>query len=139
MVYETHHTYQHNTLNAAVWNCNGALWTHPGRLEEVLEDRDLILVTETHESTEKALPRVEGYQWESLHRHTTRQGTSRGSGGVALLFRREMRERIQILLRDEAARFMWLSIQLGPGKTIYIAVCYFPQRGHVLPGHRGIQ
>ena len=24
---------------------------------------------------------------------------------------------------------MWLSIQLSPGKTIYIALCYFPPKG----------
>ena len=56
MAYENHHTHQHHTLNAAVWNYNGSLWTHPGHLEEVLEDRDIIFMTETHESTERGLP-----------------------------------------------------------------------------------
>ena len=79
----------------AVWNCNGALWTHPRRLEEVMEGHDILLLTETHQSPERSLPRVEGYQRESNYRTTMRQSTARGSGGIAMLLRREMQGRAQ--------------------------------------------
>ncbi|MCO5582316.1 hypothetical protein L7F22_036210 [Adiantum nelumboides] len=36
-----------------------------GRLEEVIEDQDIILFTETRESPERGLLRVHGYVWES--------------------------------------------------------------------------
>lgn len=54
-------------MHIAVWSCNGALWTHPRRLEEVLIDKDNIALTEIHDSSERGLPRFDGYQLESLH------------------------------------------------------------------------
>lgn len=113
----------------AVWNCNGSLWVQPGRLEHVMEGRDIILLTETHQSPERGLPRVEGFQWESAYRRTTRQGTSRGSGGVAVLFRRELQGRLRVVAQDPEARYMWISLQLSHDRVIYIALCYFPPSG----------
>ncbi|MCO5604880.1 hypothetical protein L7F22_059054 [Adiantum nelumboides] len=113
----------------AVWNCNGSLWTHPGRLEEVMEDRDIVLITETHESPERGLPRIQGYVWESSHRKCTCHRTSRGSGGVAVLNRRELHGRKQIVAKDEEARFIWIRMELHEGSFIYIALCYFAPSG----------
>ena len=116
-------------IHLAVWNCNGALWTHPGRLEEVMEGHDIVLLTETRQSPERGLPRVEGYQWESAYRGATRQSTIRGSGGIAMLVRREMQRRVQVVARDPEARYMWIRLQLSEIRVLYIALCYFSPRG----------
>ena len=94
-----------------------------------MSDQDIILLTETHESPERGLPRIQGFHWESVHRKCTRQNTSRGSGGVAILFRRELQSRIQIVARDHEARFIWLRLELSQAQTIYIALCYFAPTG----------
>ncbi|MCO5553819.1 hypothetical protein L7F22_007345 [Adiantum nelumboides] len=91
----------------AVWNCNGSLWTHPGRLEEVMEDKDIVLLTETHESPERGLPKIQSYVWESSHRKCTCHHTS----------------------RDKEARFIWIRMELHEGSFIYIALCYFAASG----------
>jgi len=94
-----------------------------------MSGRDIILLTETHESPERSLPRIHGFQWESAYRKCTRQNTSRGSGGVAILFRRELQGRIQIVARDPEARFLWIRIELSVDQIIYIALCYFAPTG----------
>lgn len=43
--------------------------------------------SQTNQSPEKGLLRVEGYQWESNFKGRTRQSASRGLGGVVILFR----------------------------------------------------
>lgn len=94
-----------------------------------MRGRDIILLTETHESPERSLPRIHGFQWESAHRKYTRQNTSRGSGGVAILFRRELQGRIQVVARDPEARFLWIRMELSEDQLIYIALCYFAPTG----------
>ena len=84
-----------NKLRITLWNCNGALWTHPGRLEEILKVSDILFVVETHQSPNRGLPRVDGFRWESVFRQTSRRHTTRRSGGVAILFRREIHNRIE--------------------------------------------
>ena len=78
-----------------------------------MERRDIIFMTETHESPERGLPRVEGYQWESAHRQVMRQATSRGSGGIAVLFRNGLHDYVRVVARDPEARYMWLSLCLS--------------------------
>ncbi len=112
-----------------MWNCNGSLWTRPDRLEELTEDHDFICITETHESPERGLPDIAGFGWESAFRATTRRATSRGSGGVAILFRRSISSHIQIVSRDEEARFIWVRLEIDRAHWVYIAICYFPPRG----------
>ena len=94
-------------------NCNGDLWTHPERLEEVMRDQDIVLLTETHESPQRGLPRIQGFRRESAHQKCTRQNTSRGSSGVAILFRREIQSKIQVVARDPEACFIWLRLELS--------------------------
>ena len=49
---------------------------------------------------------------------------SRGSGGVAVLFREELQPLIR---RDDQARYMWVKIKAdSTGRPFYIAICYFP-------------
>jgi hypothetical protein len=55
-----------NKLRMTLWNCNGALWTHPGRLEEILKVSDIVFLVETHQSPNRGLPRVDGFRWESV-------------------------------------------------------------------------
>eukprot|EP00250_Pteridium_aquilinum_P022547 c25408_g3_i1 orf=461-1120(-) len=116
-------------IRLAVWNCNGSLWTHPGRLDEVMAGHDLIMITETHQSPEKGLPRVEAHQWESVFRGNTRQSTSRGSGGVALLFRQGLHDCIRVVSRSTDATHMWIRLQLTEERAIYMALCYFAPKG----------
>ena len=118
-----------NKLRMTLWNCNGALWTHPGRLEEILKVSDIVFLVETHQSPNRGLPRVNGFRWESVFRQTSRRHTTRGSGGVAILFRREIHNRIEILKTDLEARFMWVKVLTSKDQVIFIAVCYFPPRG----------
>ena len=59
-----------NKLRMTLWNCNGALWTHPGRLEEILKVSDIVFLVETHQSPNRGLPRVNGFRWESVFRQT---------------------------------------------------------------------
>ena len=112
-----------------LWNCNGSLWTHPGRLEELLEISDILFLVETHQSPNRGLPRVDGFLWESAFRQTSRRQTTRGSGGVAILFRKELQHRIEVLSIDLEARFMWIKFLLAKEQTIFIAICYFPPKG----------
>ena len=51
---------------------------------------------------------------------------SRGSGGVAVLFREELQPLIHIVQRDESAQYMWVRVREDDGKLLYIAICYFP-------------
>ena len=99
-----------NALGMTLWNCNGALWAHPGRLEEILKLSDILFLVETHQSPNRGLPRVERFRWESAFRQTSRWHTTRGSGGVAILFRRELHDRIEIMKIDPEARFMWVKV-----------------------------
>ena len=101
-----------------------------------MRGRDIILLTETHESPERGLPRIHGVRWESLHRGCTRQHTSRGSGGVAILFRQGLHSRLQIVARDPQARYMWIRRELSRDRTIYIALCYFAPSGVQICLHR---
>eukprot|EP00250_Pteridium_aquilinum_P020101 c24701_g3_i2 orf=2-898(-) len=94
-----------------------------------MSGRDIILLTETHESPERSLPRIHGFHWESSHRGSTRQHTTRGSGGVAILFRQGLQRRIQIVARDPQARYLWIRFELSRDRTIYIALCYFAPSG----------
>ena len=94
-----------------------------------MRGRDLILLTETHESPERSLPRIHGFQWESSYRRSTRQHTTRGSGGVAILFRQGLQRRVQIVARDPQARYIWIRVELSQDRTIYIALCYFAPSG----------
>ena len=112
-----------------LWNCNDALWTHPGRLEEILKVLDILCLVETHQSPNRGLPQIDGFRWEFVFRQTSRRHTTRGSGGVAILFRREIHNRIEILKKDLEARFMWVKILTSKDQVIFIAVCYFPPKG----------
>ena len=49
-----------------------------------------------------------------------------GSGGVAVLFREELRPLVRIVRRDEHARYMWVTLRLEIERPLYIAICYFP-------------
>ena len=94
-----------NKLRMTLWNCNGALWTHLGRLEEILKVSDILFLVETHQSPNRGLPRVNGFHWESVFRQTSRRVTTRGSGRVAILFRREIHNRREILSTNLEAHF----------------------------------
>ena len=118
-----------NALRMTLWNCNGALWTHPGRLEEILKVSDILFLVETHQSPNRGLPRVEGFRWESAFRQTSRRHTTRGSGGVAILFRRELHNRMEIMKIDPEARFMWVKVSTSKDQAVFFAICYFPPKG----------
>ena len=102
-----------------------------------MRGHDIILLTETHQSPEKGLPRVEGYQWESVFRGSTRRSTSRGSGGVALLFRQGLHDRIRVVSRSTDATHMWIRLQLTEERAVYVALCYFAPKGSDYATHGG--
>ena len=54
---------------------------------------------------------------------------AKGSGGVAILFRRKIHNSIEILKTDLEARFMWVKVLTSKDQAIFIAICYFPSKG----------
>ena len=75
----------------AAWNCNGSMRLDIGAFEESFKDRDIVFFSETHQAPGQSMPHVTGYRWETAHRIVTRsEHGSRGSGGVAVLFREEL-------------------------------------------------
>ena len=98
-----------------------------GAFEDSLKGRDIIFYSETHQTPGSTLPRVAGYQWETTCRKEVRsQHRGRGSGGVAILFREELKSIIRIVRRDEPARYMWVRVRAETGRPLYISICYFP-------------
>ena len=75
-----------NTLRMTLWNCNGTLWTHLDHLEEILKVSGIPFIVETHQSPNRGFPQVEEFCWQFVFRQTSRRRTTRGSGGVAIMF-----------------------------------------------------
>ena len=90
---------------------------------------DILFLAKTHQSPNQGLPRVDGFRWESIFRQTSRRHTTRGPGGVAILFRREIHNRIEILKTDPEAHFMWVKVLTSKDQVIFIVVRYFPPKG----------
>ena len=115
----------------ALWNCNGSLRLDVGAFEESFKGRDIIFYSETHQAPGQEMPQVSSFTWETTYRPKARseQGT-RGSGGIAVLFRQDLQPCIRIVRRDEQARYMWVQLRAETGRHIYIAVCYFALATH---------
>ncbi len=110
-----------------VWNCNGSLRIDAGYFGDTLKHTDTAMYTETHQCNGSKLLDVHGYRWESVCRPQPRTiGSTRGSGGVAVLYKNELRDRVCVVHKDVDARYMWIRIQKGHRKKLYIAICYFP-------------
>ena len=90
---------------------------------------DILFLVETHPSPNRGLPRVDDFRWESVFRQTSRQHTTRGSRGVAILFRQEIHNMIEILKTNLEVHFMWVKVLTSKDQVIFIAVCYFPPKG----------
>ena len=56
----------------------------------------------------------------------TSPGSTRGSGGVAVLYKKELHDRVHVVHKDVDARYMWIRIKRGDLRELYIAICYFP-------------
>ena len=98
-----------------------------GAFEDSFKGKDIVFYSETHQAPGSSLPKVSGYLWESACRQEVRsEGRNRGSGGVAVLFKEELRPLIHIVRKDNQARYMWVRITSETGKPLYIAICYFP-------------
>ena len=111
----------------AAWNCNGSLKLDAGAFEDSFRGRDIIFYSETHQAPGSTLRKVSRYYWETRWRREVRSiYRGRGSGGVMVLFKEELRPLICIVHRDGKARFMWVKIKAEMGRPLYIAICYFP-------------
>ena len=55
--------------------------------------------------------------------------TTRGYGGVAILFQRELHNRIEILRTDPKSSFYVGEVSTSKGKAVFFATCYFPPKG----------
>lgn len=82
---------------------------------------------ETHQCTRVSLPQMPRHRWESVYRPTPRTwGGVRGSRGVAVLFKEELREVVHVVHKDVEAHYMWICLSTYRPRDVYIAVCYFP-------------
>ncbi|MCO5601279.1 hypothetical protein L7F22_055398 [Adiantum nelumboides] len=122
----------------ATWNCNGSMRLDVGAFEDNFRDRDIVFFSETHQAPGQLMPLVVGYRWETAHRTVVRfEHGSRGSGGVALLFREELQPLLHIVRRDDHARYMWVRLRPDTGRFLYIAICYFPSNTSIYAATRG--
>ena len=122
----------------AAWNCNGSYRLDVGAFEDSFRGRDIVFYSETHQAPGQLMPHVTGYRWETACRKDTRsEHGSRGSGGVAVLFREELQPLLHIVRRDEHARYMWVRLRAEMGRFLYIAICYFPPSTSVYATPRG--
>ena len=62
---------------------------------------------------------------------------SRGSRGVIVLFKEELKQLIQVIRKDEQARYMWVRLRSETGRFLYIAICYFPPSTSVYSSSKG--
>lgn len=109
-----------------------------GAFEDSFRDRDIVFYSETHLICGQLMPRVTGYLWETACRPDARsQRGSRGSGVVAVLFKEELQPLLQIVRRDDQARYMWVRLRAETGRFLYIAICYFPPSTSVYASPRG--
>ena len=76
----------------AAWNCNGSYKIDVGAFEDSFRDGDIVFYLEMHQIAGQVMPSVTGYTWEIACRrpNTRSQHGSRGSGGVAVLFKEEL-------------------------------------------------
>ena len=122
----------------AAWNCNGSYRLDVGAFEDSFKDRDIVFYSETHQVPGQSMPRVTGYLWETAPQPDTRSlRGSRGSGGVAVLFKEELKPLLQIVRKDEQARYMWVRLRVEKGRFLYIAICYFPPSTSVYSSPKG--
>ncbi|MCO5560700.1 hypothetical protein L7F22_014317 [Adiantum nelumboides] len=88
----------------ATWNCNGSMRLDVGAFEDSFRDKDIVFFSKTHQAHGQLMPHVVGYRWETAHRTVARsEHGSRGSGGVAVLFREELQPLLHIVRRDDHA------------------------------------
>ena len=86
----------------AAWNCNGSYKIDVGAFEDNFKGKDMVFYSKTHQRPGQPLPSVKGYLWETACRSDTRSlRRSRGSGGVAVLFKEELKQFIQVVRKDE--------------------------------------
>lgn len=82
---------------------------------ETFQGRDVVLYIESHQCQVDS----------AYHTCPCSEGGNRGSGGVALLFKRELSHVIQIVRKDEYTTYMWIRVKTGETRYVYIAICYF--------------
>ena len=98
-----------------------------GAFEDSFKGRDIIFYSETHQALASSLPKVSGYHWETTCRREVRsEYRGRGLIGVGVLFKEELRPLIRIVRKDDQARYIWVKIKAEMGRTLYMAICYFP-------------
>ena len=117
----------YETLQMTIWNCNGSLQTDVGYFEDTFKNTDIAMYAETHQCMASKLPEVQGCRWESIcHPQPRTPRSTRGSGGVAVLYKKELHDRVHLVHKDVDAHYMWIRIKRGDLRELYIAICYFP-------------
>ena len=52
--------------------------------------------------------------------------STEGSRGVAMLYKKEFHDRVCVVHKEVDACYMWIRINRGDLRELYIAICYFP-------------
>lgn len=121
-----------------IWNYNGSLRLDAGYFEDTFRGQDIAMYTETHQCKGSELPDVQGYRWETVYLpQPWTLGGTRGSGGVGILFREGLRDAIHVVHRDAEARHIWVKVETGRPRDLYVAGCYFPPAYFGFPSRDG--
>ena len=117
----------YETLHMIIWNCNCSLPTNVGYFEDTFKNKDIARLTQPHQCMSSNLPDVQGCRWELVcHPQLWTLGSIRGSGGVAVLYKKELHDRVCVVHKDVDACYMWIQIKRRDLRELYIAICYFP-------------
>ena len=81
----------------------------------------------THQCIAGKPPYLQGYRWDSVScPQPSIPRNTRGSGGVVMLYKKELHDRVCVVHKDVDVRYMWIQIKRRDLRQIYIAFCYFP-------------
>ncbi len=95
-------------------------------MQEVYHGADLILLTETHQLQQQALPDLDGYTCTSLARPPLRDTAITNRGGIAAYIKTELATDIKVWKTAPDSSYMWLTLQTRNDAVadLYICVVY---------------
>ena len=101
-------------LYMPIWNCNGCLKTDGWYLENIFKRTDIAIHIETPQCIASKLLDVQGYRWESICcPQSWIPWSTRRSTGVAVLYKKDLHNRVHVVYKDVDASYIWVCIKRG--------------------------